>query len=325
MKRLLLGILFVFFFTCAFSETVEAKPPQTKTAKAKSSKRSAKRASKKKKKKGAKSSKISPALGNVKWGMSEQEVLTVVIKNVKERYKPLIAKTKDAVEDDRLRIKERAEIDRIKKSLVRFDGQSTGWDLGFLRDEFTHNNGESMLVVKDFNSQNFYFFIDGKLWKWYKALDSKVFGGKGYNAFASALQRKFGEAKQIEGELVPGAEKRKWLEWEDRKTRLRAIDQTSFYGFFCLVFEEKDTVGRLASIRTNAPKRGAKKHALVEAVTSEADMAADPDQTPNIVDRITGQLRQREDIPSPDSASSGSNADFSSPATAKEDDPLMGL
>jgi hypothetical protein len=139
-------------------------------------------------------------------------------------------------------------------------------------------------VVKDFNSQNFYFFIDGKLWKWYKALDSKVFGGKGYNAFASALQRKFGEAKQIEGELVPGAEKRKWLEWEDRKTRLRAIDQTSFYGFFCLVFEEKDTV-----------------------------------------DRITGKLRQREDIPSPDSASSGSNADFSSPATAKEDDPLMGL
>jgi len=155
MKRLLLGILFVFFFTCAFSETVEAKPQQTKTAKAKSSKRSAKRSKKNRRKKGAKSAKISPALGAVKWGMSEQEVLALMIKNVKEKYKPLIAKTKDPVEDDRLRIKERAEIDSIRKSVVRFDGQSTGWDLGFLRDEFTHNNGESMLVVKDSNSQNF--------------------------------------------------------------------------------------------------------------------------------------------------------------------------
>jgi len=325
MKRLLLGILFVFCFTCTFSETAEAKPTQAKTAKARSSKGSAKHKKKNKKNRGAISNKISPALGNIKWGMNEQEVIAVMIKNVKERYKPLIAKTKDPVEDDRLRIKEREEIERIKKSLVRFDGQSTGWDLGFLRDEFTHNNGESMLVVKDSNSQNFYFFINDKLWKWYKALDSRVFAGKSFAGFSGAVQRKFGESKEIEGELYPGTEKRKWLEWEDKKTRLRAIDQTSFYGFYCLVFEDKKTEKMLASLRSNPSRRVAKKHALVESVTSEADMPANPDQSPNIVDRITGQLRQREETPSRDSAGSASSTDFSSPTTNKEDDPLLGL
>jgi len=152
-----------------------------------------------------------------------------------------------------------------------------------------------------------------------------VFAGKSFADFARIVQHKFGESKEIEGELFPGAEKRKWLEWEDKKTRLRAIDQTSFYGFYCLVFEEKNTVQKLASLRTNSSRRKAKKHALVESVTSASDMSDNPDETPNIVDRITGQLRQREDTRSPDSKNKKSDDVFSSPTTSKEDDPLLGL
>ena len=61
-----------------------------------------------------------------------------------------------------------------KRRLV-FRGTSTGWDVSFLRGEFTHGNDESMLVMRDENSQNFYFFFGGKLWKWYKAFDAEVF------------------------------------------------------------------------------------------------------------------------------------------------------
>lgn len=324
MKRLLFGILCASLCFSLFVRTVEAKPPQKKASEAKPSKASTKNKRGKQKAKGAANTKISPALGEVKWGMDEETVLAILIKNVRERYRPLIAKTKDPVEDDRLRLKERAEIEQLKKSLVRFDGQSTGWDLGFLRDEFTHNNGETMLVVKDSNSQNFYFFIGGKLWKWYKALDSTVFAGKTFDDFSLAVQRKFGEAKQIEGELYPGTDKRQWLEWEDKKTRLRAIDQTSFYGFYCLVFEDKKTSSMLASLRANPSKREVKKHALVEAVTAESGLSASPDETPDIVDRITGRLRRRQDEQETGAESRPARA-VSSPSSTVEDDPLSGL
>jgi hypothetical protein len=371
MKRLCLGILVVFFITGVLSEAVEAEPSQvkasaekastkpsksldknasnknkdkgaaqvkasTKKASAKSSANSDKMASSKDKDKEAANPKISTALGEVKWGMNEDAVLNVLIKNVHERYQPLIAKTKDPVEDDRLRVKERQDISDIKKSLVRFEGQTSGWDLGFLRDEFTHNNGESMLVVKDSNSQNFYFFIGGKLWKWYKAFDSNAFSGKEGGDFSAAVERKFGQGKQQDGELYPGAEKRQWIEWEDNNTRLRAIDQTSFYGFYCLVFEDKQTLGTLASLRSNPSNRHlVKKHALVESVTSDVDMPTNPDASPNIVDRITGKVRQREDMPQQKAVKTGTTVrnkkqsrqqPTESPSpTTKEYDPLEGL
>ncbi len=238
---------------------------------------------------------ISPALGKLKWGMSKDDVLKLLVQKIRKTYRPRIAKTQDAMEEDRLRSEMLNKISRIRESFIRFDGQSTGWDIGFLRDEFTHNNDEAMLVTKDANSQNFYFFIGNRLWKLYKAFDIGVFEGKDFSQFAGAVHRKFGPSKEKEGELVPGSGKRRWLEWQDDATRLRAVDQTSFYGFYCLVFEHKDTVEKLTSLRSNAPRRGKSSHALVDAVTSDSDMSANPDKAPDIVDRITGKLRVRND------------------------------
>jgi hypothetical protein len=272
------------------------------------------------------SAQISPALGDLKWGMGEKDLLKVLIGKVKERYRPLIAKTTDGIEDDRLRTREQADIAKIRESFVRFDGKSTGWDLGYLKDEFSHNNGESMYVVKDSNSQNFYFFINNRLWKWYKAFDIEEFEGKSFDEFSAAAQRKFGKAKDVTGELVKGAEKRRWLEWQDKTTRLRAIDQTAFFGFYCLVFEEKKTVNRLGSLRTNVPRRKKASHTMIDAVTSDKDMAAHPDESPDIVDRITGKIRVRrdkEDDRGKDRRRRSYGSDDYRPSSA--DDPLKGL
>ena len=281
------------------------------------------------------SDKIAEAMGKLKWGMSRDDVLKDVTGKVKEKYRPLLAKTKDAVEEDRLRLEAKDELDAIKKGVVDFDGKTTGWDVGFLKGEFTHNNDESMIVVRDGNSQNFYFFIGGKLWKWYKAFDASVFPGSNFNTFASAVKGRFGDSKETKGEIRPGEGQRRWLEWQDPQTRLRAVDNTGFYGFFCLVFEEKGTLDRLASLRSNvSDKGGDKKHALVEAVTGER--SHDPDDAPNIADRISGRIRQNEqapadDAPVDDSASaSGKKGKKGKPAASESsvqssDDPLGGL
>jgi hypothetical protein len=314
MKRIITGVVLAVFIIGFFVEGVEAERK--------------KRRRHPKGQKAAISAQISPTLGKLKWGMSEKDVLKMSLKRVRDHFNKLVGKTKDPVEDDRLRTLEREKIKKIKESLIRFDGQSTGWDVGFLADEFTHNNGESMVVMKDSNSQNFYFFIDGRLWKWYKALDINVFAGKSFQEFADAMQRKFGKAKVTQGELVPGGEKRKWLEWEDKTTRLRAIDQTAFYGFYCLVFEEKKTLKNLASLRRNASERKSKSHALVDSVTSAEDVSANPDMSPNVVDRITGKTRQREELRDQSGSVRDRRSGSQSPSktsVTKDDDPLSGL
>ena len=248
---------------------------------------------------------ISPAMGALHWGMTKAEVLTQFQTQIRERYRPQLAKAAGAIEEDRLRAEMGDELRRLRESEVCFRGEHTGWDASFIRDEFTHNNNECLLVNNDGNSQNFYFFINSKLWKWYKAFNAEVFQGQNFAQFSTALQARYGRSRQGTGELVPGRGSRQWLEWQDATTRLRAIDQTHFYGFFCLVFEEKETVANLATLRRNAPPARDGRHALVDAVTSGEGETANPDANPDIVDRITGNIRNRQDAPAPAGTAAG--------------------
>ncbi len=276
MRRLALGFTVMAFLLGLWGSGAEAQRNKRHKAKAQPPQSAA----------------IAPALGDLQWGMSRDEVIKLLAKQVRERYRLRIAKTTDAIEEDRLQRAQQREMKQIREGYVRFDGASTGWDLGYLRDEFTHHNGEAMLTTKDSNSQNFYFFINGRLWKWYKAFDISVFEGRAFDEFAAAVQRKFGKGKSQKGELAPGSGVRQWLEWKDDDTRLRAIDQTAFYGFYCLVFEDANTLAKLATLRSTEPqRRSSETHKLVEAVTSTSAMAADPDRSPDIADRITGKVR----------------------------------
>jgi hypothetical protein len=273
---------------------------------------------------------IETAMGDLDWGMSRDQVMQKFVDGIKEKYRPLIAKATGAIEEDKYRAKARDELGRIKSSLVEFNGRKTGWDVSFLKEEFTHNNNESMFVVTDENSQNYYFFINGKLWKWYKAFSADAFQGKSFDKFADAVQGRYGKAQVREGQG-----KQRWLEWQDTGTNLRAVDNNQFYGFYCLVFEHKDTLRRLADLRTVKPSERGSSNALVEAATTD-DSTPDSDSNQDIIDRITGKIRHRQEAPSQAQVTGGSKkaGQTATPAPAPEasgggvsadDDPLKGL
>ncbi len=291
------------------------------------------------------SAELSRSMGDIRWGMTREEVQKLLEKGIADRYRPKLADARDALQEDQIRDAARQEIRNLRSSYIQFDGTRTGWDASFLRDEFTHGNGESMLMLKDENSQNFYFFFNDRLWKWFKAFNAEVFEGQSFEQFQAAIQRRFGNGKENTGELSPGGAQRHWIEWQDDSSRLRAVDQTSFYGFYCLVFEEKGTLSRLASLRPNSGRERRGGDSLVDAVTSGDHEAQDHDDSPNIVDRITGRIRQREDAPqasTPSGSSSqgrqgsgsqgssrGQSSRSSAPAStttvSESDDPLSGL
>jgi hypothetical protein len=251
---------------------------------------------------------IAEALGELRWGMEPRQVHQYFVQQIQQRYRPRLAKAPGSIEEDRLRREMDDEVRRLRESYVRFEGSRTGWDLSFLRGEFTHGNQESMLVYRDENSQNFYFFIGGRLWKWYKAFDASVFQGQGFEQFAGAVQGRFGQAAERSGRLVEDGPQQRWLEWQDSATRLRAIDQTHFYGFYCLVFEDKGVLDRIDTLRTHTVAAGGQGgHALVDSVIlpEDGDTGSQNEGNADIADRITGRVRRVQQAPTKAGGGSG--------------------
>jgi len=266
---------------------------------------------------------IDPAMGDIEWGWSRNQLVGYFTKKLRREYAPRIHKAGGAIEEDRLIHERNRKIQQLREGYVAFNGRTTGYDSGFLRDEFTHNNREAMLRVRSENADDYYFFIRGRLWKWYRAFDAAVFQGADFEQFGQALQGRFGEGRTRREPLTEGGEVHQWIEWQDDATRLRAIDQTTFYGFYCLVFESKETLANLDTLRTNRDTRNQRdSHALVDAVTRDDDASRDHHQ--DIVDRITGNIRRRTNAPNEDDGGDMSGSNDRNRDTIG-DDPLRGL
>ncbi len=282
------------------------------------------------------SAEIAKAMGELRWGMPREALLEQFANQIKEKYKPLLAKSRGALEEDKLRARMRDELQKLHASVVDFNGKKTGWDVSFLKGEFTHHNSESLFVVKDDTSENYYFFIQNKLWKWYKAFKTEAFEGKSFDQFADAIQSRYGKSQKREGEATHGGGKQNWLEWQDKGTRLRAVDNKQFYGFYSLVFEDKNTLRKLPELRTAKAEEKRSGNSLVDSVTGPEASTGD-DSNPDIVDRITGKIRHRQDAPEEQPAKKGGPGKGPSSAppppppeaagggVSSEDDPLKGL
>lgn len=244
---------------------------------------------KKKARAAAFSAKISQSLGDLRWGMSKKQLEDMLVKQAKDKFAQEMEKARGALEKDEVRQDMQRAAQQIKESYVEFSGDGKGWDASFLRHEYAHNNGEAMYVAKDSNSQNFYFLYNGKLWKWYKAFNSEVFPEKDFDKFAKAIEGRFGKGSKRSQDL-PHGDTLRWIEWQDKKTVLRAIDQTQFYGFYCLVFEDKDVKKKLAPLHDERAQQKEKSNSLVDSVTG-------PDRNQgrgaNVVDQITGKRRSK--------------------------------
>ena len=191
---------------------------------------------------------IAKSLGNLRWGMSEND-LKLALKG----------KTKNA-------------------SYAEFDGSRSRWDSTPVAEEYTHGNEESMLSYKDDDgSENHYFFIGGELWKWVKYYPASTFGGRDFNGFAAKVRKRFGKGHEKQAEVNPGTGFRyKFLEYLDRTTRLRAVDKTERQGQYALVFESMDTVRSLSALRSNTIRRVTNKAAMAKAPAREQEAEEAP-------------------------------------------------
>ena len=229
---------------------------------------------------------IDKLMGQYKFGMSSAKILGMVEKDLNTEHYPAIKQTTDAMQQDRLRRELMDKIKELKRSLIKFTGKHTPWDISMVDKEFAHKNDESMIVVWTKKDRRFFFFHNDKLYKLFIAFNADLFQDKTFEDFAQVMENRFGPAERKFTTTLKGDKVMDHLAWPpSANTLLRAIDHTKLYGNFCLVLVDKGeqetvTAGR----RVNSPS---KKYndPLVDSVTKDEGGGGDSDE--DIVDRIT--------------------------------------
>jgi hypothetical protein len=243
--------------------------------------------------------------GDFKWGMTPQEVLAKTVERVEASYEDRLKKTiNDPTKQDRVRKEMLAETEQVKKnSLVKFDGQKTGYDVSIIDQEFSHGAHESMLVGKDANASRYFFFVDDRLYKMYIAFDKDMLAGKDFRQFGQMMQARFGKAREVfvdEKSKAGVAHKLDHYEWATKGGDvLKLVDRSGFYDVYCLVIADGAQAARQAEVH-RAQARLEKSDSLVEAVTSAKPSGRDSND--NVVDRIAGKevYRPGDEPPPPD-------------------------
>jgi hypothetical protein len=234
---------------------------------------------------------IPELMGKFTWGMSPDDVVKTLAEDIHDRYVELIKNERNTYKQDQLRVKEKEEVDKVRASLVQFDGSKSGWDSSIIEKEFVHGNGESMMIRWEKDQRRFLFFWQGKLYKQFIAFDAShpAFSGKTFDGFTDAIQARYGQAETKYSTLKTKddvtVDHLEWPPVED--ITLWAIDQSGFYGNFCLKLTQSSTDKSLESARGGKRPGAPRGNALIDAVTAPVDNKADPNE--DILDRIVGK------------------------------------
>jgi hypothetical protein len=201
---------------------------------------------------------IARALGDVHWGMSKADLLQVLKARVRAEFDQRIKVERDIMRQDALYQEAQDRYRRMSETYVSFDGQKTGWDVSAIGPEFTHGNREAMLVVTGKNSRDLYFFIQGKLWKWYRELSPEELNVADADEALPVLQARFGRGKPQSDRRDDSKNAYQGSTWSDGLTRVTALLRGSE---ICLIYEDERVLQQLPILRNHVQPKSDKDRA----------------------------------------------------------------
>jgi hypothetical protein len=232
-----------------------------------------------------------PKAGTFRWGMKPEEVMGQVKASLEKKYQPRIKEaSQDPGKQQRVKDEEDREINAVKKSFTKFEGQKTGWDVSIVGPEFQQNTGEAVLVTKEDAWTRYFFFFEDGLYKMFLAFNKDAIEGKSFQDFGKGMEAKYGRAREVyRDEKMKGGVRHvlDHYDWAAEGDRLQLVDRSEFYGVYCLVLYDGRTSERLTERRKIVNPGTVERDALVEAVTAKDKNENDGND--NIIDRITGK------------------------------------
>jgi hypothetical protein len=246
---------------------------------------------------------VSELLGPYRWGMTSEDVLGAIGKQLNERLAPDLVKITDVYEQTRMRRQVKEQVDQVRKTLIAFEGQKTGWDVSIIEGEFLHKNDESMMQYRETDpasgrqQDRFFFFQHGKLWKQFIAFDMTPYKGKTFNDFRGAMEARYGKGTPIVKRGTDGQERVVAVTWRSGGTDLRAVDLMQFYANFCLAFSDDAVERQMEAVRLARQPKAPPPRATVS--DAKAEKINDPNA--DVIDRITAGQAAPANMPAPSS------------------------
>jgi hypothetical protein len=207
---------------------------------------------------------IADALGELRWGMSRADVLRLLKNRAQAEFLARVKRERDIVRQDALYQEAKQSFERVRSSYIAFNGPKNGWDVSPIADEFRRGNDEGMLVMEDASARNLYFFMHGRLWKWYREL--KVAQGAedgSFGALAVSVRDQFDGVRAERTQRGEGDYALPGVSWSDATTRVTLIRRGPDA---CLIFEDRAVLDQLATLRSNALGRQQAPSTALDAV-----------------------------------------------------------
>jgi len=233
-----------------------------------------------------------PKAGTFKWGMKPEEVVAQVRVTIEAKYQPRIQQAaQDPGKQQRLRDEMTREINAVKKSFTKFEGQKSGWDVSIVGPEFQQGTSEAVLVTKEDQWTRYFFFFEDGLYKMFLAFNKDALQGKGFKDFGKSLEAKYGNAREVYRDDKTKAGINHVLDhylWAaGGSDRLKLVDRSEFYGVYCLVLFDGSVQDRVNERRKVVNPGTVEKDPLVEAVSTRGKDGND--ENDDIIDRVTGK------------------------------------
>lgn len=200
--------------------------------------------------------------GAYTFGMSKDEVLGVLAKQLDEAYADRIKSTTDVRKQDRLRAEKKKELADIRDSYMAFDGTVTGWDVSLIDAEFAHKNDEAMMEFwenEDGKSQRrFFFFDNGRLYKMLISLDVSDIPAdqRTFETFQGAMEGRYGAGVTDSASIT----------WTMGNYRVVAKDKLLRDKALCLVLSDVDAATAVEARRVKTDKGSIKVDSVTRAV-----------------------------------------------------------
>ena len=117
-----------------------------------------------------------------------------------------------------------------------------------------------MLVVANRHSRDLYFFMHGKLWKWYRELAPDAPEIADSRDVMAAFRARFGRGKSQQDRVDETKLAYTGATWSDGSTRVTALERGSDT---CLIFEDMRVVPQLVVLRHNTQPKTEKARAAL--------------------------------------------------------------
>jgi hypothetical protein len=190
--------------------------------------------------------KLEEKMGGFKFGMSKDEILAALEKQITDRYDEKLKATTDVAAQDRIRKDKKTELARVKSTYVTFDEKKESpWDVSIVEGEFAHGTDEAMMERWENdagkNNRRFFFFYQGKLWKMFISLDVSILpeDKKNFDTLQQVMTAQYGA-----GDVEPGV-----ITWTMPKLEVRAVDKLRTYDAIGLALEDPSVRKDLLALR----------------------------------------------------------------------------